>query len=298
MGYLHIDNLYKPAAQRKIMNFKRVYCMEKIHGTSAHISYKILEDGTEKMSFFSGGMKHTLFTEIFDHDALLERFRAFGVDEIVIFGEAYGGSQQRMSGTYGKEPKFIAFDVKIGRSWLDVPKAFKVVQDMGLEFVWFTESSTDIDELDKWRTQHSIQAIRNGCGEGKTSEGIVIRPLHEVMYSNGARAIAKHKNDDFQERKNQPDAAKILKNQEKLVVLAKAQEIADEWVTEMRLTHVLDKIEGELDMTRTGEVIRAMQEDVTREAEGEIVVTKDALGRIAAATAKMYKERLKMNLRG
>ena len=36
MGYMHIDNLYKNVT---IMLFKEAYVLEKIHGTSAHITW-------------------------------------------------------------------------------------------------------------------------------------------------------------------------------------------------------------------------------------------------------------------
>jgi len=36
MAYLDIDNLYK---EQRILMFKECYAMEKIHGTSAHLSY-------------------------------------------------------------------------------------------------------------------------------------------------------------------------------------------------------------------------------------------------------------------
>ena len=39
MGYLHVPNLYRPEAQA-ILEFKRLYALEKIHGTSAHIQWK------------------------------------------------------------------------------------------------------------------------------------------------------------------------------------------------------------------------------------------------------------------
>ena len=293
---MHIDNLEKPRAQR-ILDFKEVYVVEKIHGTSSNLSFKINELGEEELRFFSGGMSHQLFINIFDQDALLANFRNLGVQAITIYGEAYGGSMQKMSHSYGKEAKFIAFDVKIVDHWLDFDKAHKLVtDDMNLEFVWFTKSSTDIEELIKWRNQECQQAIRNGMGHGHKSEGIVIRPLWECATNNGKRMLVKFKNADFQERKNPPSVEDMLKKEEKLKVLADARKIADEWVTEMRLTHVLDKIVGEIDMTRTGEIIKAMQEDVLREAEGEIIVSKNTLGQIAATTAKMLKRRLNDNL--
>ena len=37
MGYAHIDNLYK---EQTILMFRECYALEKIHGTSAHISWK------------------------------------------------------------------------------------------------------------------------------------------------------------------------------------------------------------------------------------------------------------------
>lgn len=295
MGYMHIDNLYKTEAQ-KILEFKWVYALEKLHGTSSNLKY-IKDLQGERIVFFSGGMKHQLFVDIFDHDALLEKFRATGLDHVTIYGEAYGGAQQGMSAIYGKDPKFCAFDVLIGEStWLSVPEAAKFVEDFGLEFVWYTTVETKIEEIDKIRQMPSHQAERNGMGNDKWSEGIVLRPPFEVTLNKGKRVMAKHKNEMYHERNKQPSLQDAIKNKEKLVVLQRAKEIADEWVTEMRLTHVLDKIEGEHDVSRMGEIIKAMQEDVVREAEGEIVVSKDALGQIARATAEMFKRRMKMKL--
>lgn len=53
--------------------------------------------------------------------------------------------------------------------------------------------------------------------------------------------------------------------------------------------HVLDKIPGEMNMTRTREVIRAMQDDVKREAAGEIVESPQAFAAIGARTARLLK---------
>lgn len=37
MGYMHIDNLYK---NQDMLIFRECYALEKIHGTSAHVSWK------------------------------------------------------------------------------------------------------------------------------------------------------------------------------------------------------------------------------------------------------------------
>ena len=67
MGYQHITNLYK---NKSVLMFKEVYALEKVHGTSAHISYR------QNQLFFSpGGEKLVNFTKLFDQDELFEKFK-------------------------------------------------------------------------------------------------------------------------------------------------------------------------------------------------------------------------------
>ncbi|GAG47185.1 unnamed protein product, partial [marine sediment metagenome] len=128
MGYLHINNLYK---NQDIMMFKECYALEKIHGTSAHVQWKV-ESG---IRFFSGGEKHEKFVDLFEADPLTEKMQGLGAEKVTVYGEAYGGKQQGMSYLYGKELKFAVFDVKIGDVWLAVPQAEEVAKSLGLEFV-------------------------------------------------------------------------------------------------------------------------------------------------------------------
>lgn len=277
MGYMHIDNLYK---YQEVLLFKRVYVLEKIHGTSANVSYK---EGTVR--FFSGGAKHDQFITIFNHQKIEEGFKKLEYEDVTVYGEAYGGSMQKMSDVYGDKLRFIAFDVKVGENWLNVPDAEQVAKILGLEFVWYTEADCNLGELDKYRDQHSIQAIRNGLGEGKIGEGIIIRPLIELTNKKGKRIIAKHKRDDFRETKS----PRPVVDPNKLQVLLDAEKIADEWVTDMRLNHVLDKIEQPHVIEKTPFVIKAMFMDIAREGEGEIVITDAARASIGRRTASMFK---------
>src|SRR3990167_5040344 len=105
MGYLHIYNLYK---NQDILLFKECYALEKIHGTSAHISWK-----DEQLHFFSGGSNHESFINLFNHDFLIEKFKEIAAVSMIFYGEAYGGKLQGMSRTYGNHLKFVVFDVKI-----------------------------------------------------------------------------------------------------------------------------------------------------------------------------------------
>lgn len=286
MGYLHISNLYRPEAQ-VILLFKEVYALEKIHGTSAHISWK---DGV--IHFFSGGEKHANFVKLFDEEKLKAGFEAFGHSEVVIFGEAYGGSQQRQAWRYGPNLKFVAFDVKVGDHWLDVPNAHQVVERMGLEFVYYKKVSTDLASLDAERDATSAQAARNGVEGFQPREGVVLRPLHEFRDNGGHRIISKHKRAEERETATHRE----IGDPAKLKVLEEADAIATEWVTPTRLEHVLDKL-GPVGIEHTPKVIAAMIEDVTREAEGEIVDSKEARRAIGALTAKLFKKRCVDSLR-
>jgi hypothetical protein len=125
-------------------------------------------------------------------------------------------------------------------------------------------------------------------GEHQPREGVVLRPLIEVIKNNGDRIIAKHKAAAFEERATPPkvvDAAKVQ-------VLADAQAIAAEWVSEMRLSHVLDKLPQGIGLAQMRDVIVAMTEDVQREAGPEVIWSKEAATAVGRRTAELFKARL------
>lgn len=196
MAYLHIKNLYK---EQDILMFKECYALEKIHGTSAHIKIinEIIEEiGREaikepKVTFFSGGEKHERFIMLFNEEKLKEKFKELKLNNITIYGEAYGGKLLKMKKTYGDMLKFVAFEVKIGDKWLSVPQAEYFVKEFGLEFVAYEKIPTTLEAIDAERIKPSVQAKRNGIEEPKLREGIVLRSLQELTKNNGGRIIAK-----------------------------------------------------------------------------------------------------------
>ena len=285
MGYLNIDNLYKA---QEVLMFRECYAMEKIHGTSAHISY---DPTTDKVTLFSGGASHEHFAKLFDTEKLRGIFAAKVIPhKITIFGEAYGGKMQGMGHTYGHALRFIVFDVKIGELWLNVPKAEAFAKDFGFEFVHYVRTPTDIDKLDAERDADSVQAVRNGCGEGHKHEGIVIRPLEEMRLNNGERVIAKYKGDSFKETSTPRVVGADTK------ILEDARAIATEWVTHERLNHIVTKGTIEPIIQNTGKIIEIMVDDILREGQGEIVDTPVARREIARTTALLFKDYLKMLL--
>jgi hypothetical protein len=285
MSYMNIDNLYKAT---DILLFRECYAMEKIHGTSAHITFK-----NGQINFFSGGCKHDAFIMLFDSETLLAKYNEKAIPaerSATIYGEAYGGSLMKMRDTYGDKLRFVAFEVKIGDSWLAVPQAEEFARSLGLDFVHYVKVATDLSSLDAQRDAQSFQAVKNGMGEGKPREGIVLRPLIEVTKNNGERIIAKHKADKFKE------TATPHKVGENLKVISDAKAIAQEWVTLERLRHVLDNFPQPYTIEITGKVLIAMNADIAREAKGEIAMTTEALKEINRATALMYKDFLKKEI--
>lgn len=288
MSYRHIENLYK---NKDILMFKQAVASEKVHGTSANVKYNAELD---KMTFFSGGATHSSFLEFFNQEELLEKFRLnateHNVNEITIFGEAYGGKLQGMSKTYGAELRFIAFEVQIDKRWVNPIQAESIATKLGFEFVPYSIIETTEEAIEAEMNKDSEVAIRRGMGTGHMREGIVLRPLEELQFQNGGRIICKHKRPEFAEREHAPKPF----DKDKQKILDNAKEIADEWVTAMRLTHVLDAFPN-VSMADTNKVILAMIEDVEREAENEIVTSKEVRAAIGKRTAKLLKEYLARN---
>jgi len=292
MGYLKIDNLYR---NNTIMAFRECYALEKVHGTSAHIQWS-----KGKVTFFSGGETHERFVALFDETSLAEKFKEQGHPEEVvvrIHGEAYGGKQQGMSKTYGKDLHFIVFDVRIGDVWLDVPKAEEYCQLFGLEFVPYAKVPTTEEALNAERDRDSEVAIRRDMGRGHLREGVVLRPPFEVRLNNGSRIISKHKRDEFRETAS----PRPVLDPEKQKVLDDAEAIANEWVVPMRLQHVLGKLEtggNSLDMRDVPNLIIAMVQDIYTEGKGEIVESRDVARAIGNKAVQLFKQHLKQKTFG
>lgn len=279
MGYRHIDNLYK---DQRILLFRECYALEKIHGTSAHVSWR---DGRVTLS--SGGEKHERFAALFNEADLATAFIALGHPIVTVYGEAYGGSQQKQAWRYGPALRFIAFEVEIGEAWLAVPNAAGVVVGMGLEFVHYAKIPTDLASLNAERDAPSEQAKRNGVGD-HPREGVVLRPLAEFRDARGERVMAKHKRDEERETRTPREVVDTVKQ----AVLTRASEIANEWVTPTRMEHVLGHLGGDIGIDRMRDIIAAMIEDVLREAAGEIVDSREARAAIGRKAAEVFKVRL------
>lgn len=296
MGYLSIENLYRPRAQQ-ILAFKQLFALEKIHGTSSHLKWQ-KKDDAGCLTFFSGGENYGKFIALFDQEALTAKLtELFGIPEepVIIFGEAYGGKQQKMSATYGPDLKFVAFDVQVGSNWLNVERADYIVRQLGLEFVDYVLIDSTLEAIDAQRDRPSTQAARNGITEPKIREGVVLRPPFEVTLNNGQRLITKHKRDEFKEI----GAPTVSVDPGKADLAMRMKAIAEQWATPMRFEHVVDQLirnrdEKQVDMKDIPDLIKLMCADILREGEGEVVITDEkAFNKsVGALVVKMLKAQL------
>lgn len=282
---MSIIHLYKCPAFFEEFKDIMICAMEKIHGTSTHIAYSLKD---KKLICHSGGERNSEFIKIFDlsyiETCLNELVVANDWKSIKIHGECYAGKQQQMSATYGNVLKFIVFDVKINNEYfLPLAEAVKITEQLKLEFVPYNIGPCTPEWIESQANMPSVQAQINGCGDDKLREGVVIKPLDEKPMSDGTRAIFKHKNAHFWETKvpgrltvgqGQSDD-KQLNN--KLTNFKFYEEIADNWVTEMRGHHVIDKMmhirsddNKVLVIKDIKEFIEAMVADVKKESIGEI----------------------------
>jgi hypothetical protein len=281
---------------RRILDlFKRVYALEKLHGTSSHLTFK---EG--KVVYFSGGENHQTFVKCFDEEVLLAKMKEIFHEppsEVTVYGEAYGGKMQKMSATYGTKARFIAFDVMISGKWLQAEQAKRLVENLGLEFVPFNLVDCTREALDAERDIPSRVGVANALKDGvvdyvpRPAEGIVIRPVVELVYPGGDRIIAKHKRDDFSERASKKDTQL---DPAVAAALTSAEAVAAEFVTEERGRHVADKLKGTLGrtltMSDTPAFLDAMVEDVVREGAGEFEDAPVTRKAIRSAAGKLFRK--------
>ena len=191
--------------------FRRLYALEKINGTSAHLTWK---QAPGKLHLSPGGGSTAKFEAMFDVSALKTKLRDLVGKDTTIYGEYYGGggaAGMKMSATYGKVAKFIVFDIMVVGAdqegnpqdcWLSVPQANNLAIKLGLEFVSWEEIEATVEAINAARDTDSIQAVRNGCGTGHKREGIVLRPFIELTKNNGERVMCKHRREEVVERQN------------------------------------------------------------------------------------------------
>lgn len=138
--------------------------------------------------------------EMFGGDVNEEIFeQMFGEKEVVLFGEGYGPKIQKGGGLYRDDVSFILFDVYFpeGNLWGRREAIEGIASAFGIEAVPIVFRGT-IDEAVAYVKTSPLSVIaKNHSGKDYVMEGIVCKPVAEMLTRTGDRIMVKVKVKDF-----------------------------------------------------------------------------------------------------
>ena len=167
---------------------------EKIDGTNIRVHW----DGhtisfagrTDKAQIPKHLMEY--LNEVFLNNATEELFeQMFGEKEVILFGEGYGPKIQPVGSLYRPDASFILFDVMIDGIYLARGNVENIAGMLGVDVVPIVLKGTLYDAVDY------IKTSPNSTIGSAPMEGVVGRPVVEVLDRCGDRVIVKIKVCDF-----------------------------------------------------------------------------------------------------
>ena len=162
---------------------------EKVDGTNIRVIWK---DGelsfngkTDNAQMYPG--LRTKLESLFSADNMKEVFPDV---DVCLYGEGYGEKIQS-GGNYTEGQDFVLFDALIGPRWLSRQEVDEIALKLDIKAVPIVGKGT---------LHHAILMARNGFRASWgdfPAEGLVCRPLVEMLNSKGERIITKVKHKDF-----------------------------------------------------------------------------------------------------
>lgn len=161
---------------------------EKIDGTNVRVFWngKSFEFGARTNEGDLPKPIRELLQEKFNYDMEVTFEQKFGNKEVYIFFEGYAGKIQ--GGAYTGAEKLIAYDIKIGKYYLDRYVAKDIIESLGFNFVPMMEFNT-LDDCIQFVKTHEQSIIQP---ESKM-EGLVCLPTQRIYDHQGNRIIVKIK---------------------------------------------------------------------------------------------------------
>ena len=200
---------------------------------------------------------------------------AFQNHDIIFYGEWHGsgtpqkGWPQIQKGIrYIKGNDFRIFDVRLDGKYVSQDRIAEVASKVGLKTMpVLYRGKPDRKIFDSFIDTPSRLGAENGIVDPEnTMEGLVIRPVEFLWEQNRDPVMAKHKVGKWAERASAQRHPKTPK--QKKEIPAGAKEFAEEFVTDVRLEHVLDQLKEAnipVDKSAMGEVMKRMGQDIKRE---------------------------------
>lgn len=171
---------------------------EKVDGTNIRVVW----DG-HKVSFYGRTDNANIPTplirkleELFGGEVNEQVFEEhFGEKQVILYGEGYGAKIQKGGGLYRKDNGFILFDVEINGKMLEYDALDGIAQYFGIPVVPTVLIGTIYSGIGyvKSRPKSVISE------EPKEMEGVVGKPMVDLMDASGKRVVVKIKVRDFEE---------------------------------------------------------------------------------------------------
>lgn len=168
---------------------------EKIDGTNIRIiwdGHKVTIAGRTDKAQIPAELTNRLM-ELFGGEANEQIFeQKFGEMEVMLVGEGYGAKIQGVGSKYLDHQDFILFDVKINGNWQPRESVEDIAKAFNLEAVPIVLEGTLQEAVNYIKTKP-----KSMVGD-VIMEGVVGRPLVELLDRNGDRVIVKIKVCDFE----------------------------------------------------------------------------------------------------
>ena len=310
--YPHIKNLDDTPG---IFDLPEVIVTEKIHGSGMRIG---LIDGCVRF-----GGRRLEFTNISPQSKDGQGFVSWALEtglgekiaktfqnhDIIFYGEWHGsgtpqkGWPQIQKGIrYIKGNDFRIFDIRLDGKYLSQDQLSEFAEKAGLKTMpILCRGKPERKIFDSFIDTMSLLGAENGIAYPEnTMEGIVIRPIQFLWEENREPVMAKHKIGKWAERASEQRHPKIPK--QKKEIPAGAKEFAEEFVTDVRLEHILDQLKEEnipIEKSAMGEVMKRMGQDIKREGNSTLINAhlewKDVSPFVTNRTKELFLKFLKVS---
>lgn len=170
------------------------FLTEKVDGTNIRVYWDgkdVTYGGRTDSAQIPNGIINRLNDLFYSTPAKARLREVFPDGGVTLYGEGYGAKIQKGGGNYKQTQDFVLFDVKVGDLWLERANVEDVAEKLKLDVVPIIDVGT---------LHEAIAMVKDGItsewGDFE-AEGIVARPVVELLDRRGNRIITKIKARDF-----------------------------------------------------------------------------------------------------
>ena len=163
---------------------------EKLDGTNIRIGV----DEDDRWFVKGRTDRASIPPELLAHCVGLEDRLRFAFDgPFCVYGEGVGPKIQKHGNRYGDHQRFVMFDAKVGRYWLERDALTEIALATNVPAVPFAPMTLTLRVVCEWWLDEGAKsAFYDGI-----AEGWVLRPVHGLLQRDGAPIRVKIKETDF-----------------------------------------------------------------------------------------------------